>query len=115
MKQLKLRGGTYAYTTFSDVNQSYVRVTAERQKVRPLELAQQCSADIHETMARYRVEVSEFAIPDGAECEQVRQFFLELYRRGILGRKEFPTFFSPDRGVALDEAGVSGYCPKCLD
>lgn len=115
VKQLKLRGGTYAYTTFSDVNQSYVRVTAERQKVLPLELAQQCSADIRETMALYQVEVSEFAIPDASEREQVRQFFLKLYRQGILVRKEFPTFFSPDRGIALDEAGVSGYCPKCLD
>lgn len=115
VKQLKLRGGSYAYTTFSDANQSYVRVTAERQKVQPSQLAQQCSNDIHGTMALYQVEVSDFAIPDAAECEQVRQFFLELYRRGILVRKEFPTFFSPDRGMALDEAGVSGYCPKCLD
>lgn len=115
VKQLKLRGDDYAYTTFSDVNQSYVRVTAERLGLQPSQLAHQCSADIHSTMKLFHIEVDDFPIPDAAECDAVRQFFLELYRRGILVRKEFPTFFSPERGIALDEAGVSGYCPKCLD
>ncbi|CCD96736.1 putative tRNA synthetase [Bradyrhizobium sp. ORS 375] len=114
-RNLKLRGVRCAYTTFSDVNQSYVRVTAERQRIKPYDLARQYSDDIRHTMALYQIDVADFSMPNAVECEQVRQFFLELYRRGILVRKEFPTFFSLDRGTPLDEAGVSGHCPKCLD
>jgi methionyl-tRNA synthetase len=114
-KQLRLLNQSCTVTTFSDVNQSYVRVTAERQNRDPAELAHHWSTDIRDTLKLFQMEADDFLEPDAQSCGFVRQFFLELYARGGLVRKNFPCFFSVDRGVFLDEAGVSGYCPRCLD
>jgi methionyl-tRNA synthetase len=114
-KQLQLREEVCAVTTFSDVNQSYVRVTAERQGRDPAHLAHQWSLDIHDTMKLFHIDIDEFPEPDARNCDLVRMFFLDLYERGMLVRKNFPAFFASDRGVLLDEAGVAGYCPRCLD
>jgi methionyl-tRNA synthetase len=114
-KQLRLRGASCTVTTFSDVNQSYVRVTAERQGRDPRELAHQWSVDINDTLRLFRMQIDDFLEPDVHSCGFVRQFFIDLYTKGRLVRKSSPGFFAVDRGVFLDEAGVSGYCPRCLD
>jgi methionyl-tRNA synthetase len=115
VKQIRLRGESYTVTTFSDVNQSYVRVTAERQNRDPAELAHHWSTDIRDTLQLFHMQADDFLEPDAHSCGFVRRFFLDLYAKGRLVRKSFPGFFAVDRGVYLDEAGVSGYCPRCLD
>lgn len=115
VKQLRLRDEPCTVTTFSDVNQSYVRVTAERQNRDPAELAHHWSTDISETLRLFRMQADDFLEPNAHSCSFVRQFFLDLYAKGRLVRKSYPGFFANDRGVFLDEAGVSGYCPRCLD
>jgi methionyl-tRNA synthetase len=115
VKQLQLRGEFCAVTTFSDANQSYVRVTAERQNRDASELAHYWSNDICETLRLFHMQADDFLEPDTESCSFVRQFFLDLYAKGRLVRKSFPGFFATERGVFLDEAGVSGYCPRCLD
>jgi methionyl-tRNA synthetase len=114
-KQLRLRGESCTVTTFSDVNQSYVRVTAERQNRDPSGLAHYWSNDICETLRLFHMQADDFLEPDAQSCGFVRQFFLDLYAKGRLVRKSLPGFFAAERGVFLDEAGVSGYCPRCLD
>jgi methionyl-tRNA synthetase len=115
VKQLRLRNEACTVTTFSDVNQSYVRVTAERQRRDPMQLAHQWSEDIRETLSLFHMEADDFLEPNLHSCNFVRTFFLDLYERGRLVRKKFPAFFASDRGIFLDEAGVSGHCPRCLD
>jgi methionyl-tRNA synthetase len=113
-KAAKLQGHPCFTTCYSDVNQSYVRVTAKRQKRDPNELSAFWTDDIVKTLTTYNVGVSDY-FPVEAESQSfVRQLFQDLYARSILVKKPFPIFRSLDSGEYLDEAGVSGYCPRCL-
>lgn len=114
-KYTRLTGGRCVVNTFSDVNQSYVRVTAERQQRDPRELAHHWTLDIQATLQQFGCDVDDFLEPDSQSCAFVRSFFLRLNEKGILGKRNFPSFFSEERGCFLDEAGVSGFCPRCLD
>jgi methionyl-tRNA synthetase len=100
--------------TYSDANQSYVRVTAERQNRAPDELARHYTRDILETLAIYGIDVDDYRYPDVRSASFVRDFFLDLYRKGVLVRRPMPFFYAHARQQFLDEAGVSGFCPRCL-
>ncbi|MBP2314296.1 class I tRNA ligase family protein [Azospirillum soli] len=114
-KAQRLAGAATFVTSYSDMNQSYVRVTAERQGVDPTALALGWSRDILETLGTYGCDVDTFHVPDARSNDFVRALFLRLYEAGALVRKPIPFFWSRARGRFLDEAGVSGHCPNCLD
>ncbi|MBS0444643.1 MAG: class I tRNA ligase family protein [Proteobacteria bacterium] len=114
-KASRLAGHPTFVTSYSDVNQSYVRVTAQRQGRDPAELASTWTADIRRTLDLYGCDVGEFLSPDAATADYTRRMFVAMYERGLLVRKPFTFFYSPARKAMLDEAGVSGYCPRCLD
>ena len=113
-KHSRLSGHRCVCMSFSDANQSYVRVTAERQRRDPDELARSWTRDILETLDAYGSDVEDFFYPDVESCNFVRDLFVEMHDKGILHRKSFPFFYSPPRRAFVDEAGVSGYCPRCL-
>jgi len=113
-KHCRLAGHHCFSTSFSDANQSYVRVTAERQRRDPGELAHYWTRDILETLAIYGADVDDFFYPSADSCGFVRKLFCDAYQKGVLKRKAFPFLYSPQRGLLLDEAGVSGFCPRCL-
>ncbi|WP_375411106.1 class I tRNA ligase family protein [uncultured Bradyrhizobium sp.] len=113
-KHYRLAGHRCDVTSYSDINQSYVRVTAERQKRDPRELARHWTQDIRDTLEAYGSDVDDFYYPDEASESFVRKTFLDLCRDGKIRKKEIPVFYSLERGEYLDEAGVSGYCPLCL-
>jgi methionyl-tRNA synthetase len=113
-KAARLRGVACFTTCYSDVNQSYVRVTAERQNRDPHELAAHWTHDIKKTLLKYGVELSDYFAPDATGTTYVRDLFVGLYERGVLKKKPFPVFYSQDTHRYLDEAGVSGICPVCL-
>jgi methionyl-tRNA synthetase len=110
----RLKGANVFTTCYSDVNQSYVRVTALRQKRDPDELANFWTNDIVTTLNAYSIDVNDYFPVDGDSKAAVRALFLDLYERGFLVKKPFPIFRSADTGEFLDEAGVSGHCPTCL-
>src|SRR5436309_1395111 len=70
-KHLRLRSEVCTVTTFSDVNQSYVRVTAERQRRDPLQLAHQWSEDIRETLSLFHMQADHFLEPNVHSCDFV--------------------------------------------
>ena len=113
-KAARLQGSTCFTTCYSDVNQSYVRVTAERQNRDPHKLAAHWTLDIQETLLSYGVELSDYFAPDTTGNAYIRDLFINLYERGVLKKKAFPVFYSQDTKQYLDEAGVSGLCPVCL-
>ncbi|MCW8176474.1 class I tRNA ligase family protein [Verminephrobacter aporrectodeae] len=113
-KAARLRGAACFTTCYSDVNQSYVRVTAERQNRDPHELAAHWTRDIKETLLDHGVELSDYFAPDATGSAYIRDLFVGLYERGVLKKKSFPVFYSKDTASYLDEAGVSGICPVCL-
>jgi methionyl-tRNA synthetase len=113
-KYHRLAGHRCVVTSYSDVNQSYVRVTAERQKRDPRELARHWTQDIRETLEIFGSNVDEFYYPDETSEAFVRETFLRLFRDRIIRKKEMPVFYSLERDEYLDEAGVAGYCPRCL-
>lgn len=115
VKALKRQGLPVHVLSYSDTNQSYVRVTAEKQGADPAALASRWTRDILETLALYGCTVDDYFEPDAASNGFVRALFLGLYEQGIVRKKAFPFFWSPSRGGFLDEAGVSGFCPVCLD
>ncbi|MEO8153336.1 MAG: class I tRNA ligase family protein [Rhizobacter sp.] len=110
----RLQGSKVFTSCYSDVNQSYVRVTALRQKRDPHELADHWTNDIVATLDEASIEVDDYFPVDGASRESVQRLFHDLYARGVLVKKPFPVFRSSLTGEFLDEAGVSGHCPKCL-
>jgi len=113
-KHGRLLGHRRSPITYSDANQSYVRVTAERLHRDPNELALHYTRDIQETLALYDMECEAFRYPDADSSAFVRGLFLRMARDGALVRKPMPFFFSPTRVGFLDEAGVAGFCPRCL-
>lgn len=110
----RLKGAEVFTSCYSDVNQSYVRVTALRQKRDPHELADHWTNDIVATLHDASIHVDDYFPVDSASCESVQQLFHDLYARGVLVKKPFPIFRSLQSGMFLDEAGVSGHCPSCL-
>ncbi|MCF5714920.1 class I tRNA ligase family protein [Pseudomonas tremae] len=110
----RLRGDESFVTCYSDVNQSYVRVTAGRQGVDPHALAAQWTEQIGLTLAKCNIAVNDYYAPNEEANNFVRELFLGLYEQKILVRKPFPFFRERTTGQLLDEAGVSGYCPFCL-
>ncbi len=113
-KQGQLLGERRSPITYSDANQSYVRVTAERLGRAPEELARHHTRDIQDTLALYGMECDEFRYPEAESGRFVRDFFLTMLQGGALVRKPAPFFYSSARACFLDEAGVSGFCPRCL-
>src|SRR4051812_44124005 len=77
-KYHRLAGHRCVATSYSDVNQSYVRVTAERQKRDPRELARHWTRDIRETLEIYGSNVDELYYPDETSEAFVRETFLRL-------------------------------------
>ena len=113
-RALRLQGARVFTSCYSDVNQSYVRVTALRQKRDPHELADHWTNDIVATLDEASIEVDDYFPVDNASRESVQRLFHDLYARGVLVKKPFPVFRSLLTGEFLDEAGVSGHCPSCL-
>ncbi|MEQ8966364.1 MAG: class I tRNA ligase family protein [Azospirillaceae bacterium] len=114
-KAHKQAGKAVFVTTYNDSNQSYVRVTAERQGVDPMTLALGNGRDIVETLGLYGSDIDAYVQPDADSDRFARELFLRLHADGALVAKDMPFFWSPARGAFLDEAGVTGFCPVCLD
>ncbi|CRL98432.1 MULTISPECIES: class I tRNA ligase family protein [Pseudomonas] len=110
----RLRGEESFVTCYSDVNQSYVRVTAGRQGVDPHTLASQWTTQIGRTLSACNIAVDDYYAPDEEANQFVRNLFLALYQEGVLVKKPYPFFRERVTGQLLDEAGVSGFCPHCL-
>ena len=108
-------GETVHVLSYSDTNQSYVRVTAEKQNRDPAELASAWTRDILETLEGFGCTVDDYFEPDPASNGFVRDTIVSLYKKGRLKRKHFTFFYSAQAGGFLDEAGVSGNCSECLD
>lgn len=110
----RLQGAAVFTSCYSDVNQTYVRVTAARQGRDPHELAAFWTKDIVSTLESYAVDIDDYFPVDEDSQAYVRALFVGLYQRGILVKKPFPVYRSRTTGEHLDEAGVSGFCPSCL-
>lgn len=110
----RLQGLRVFGSCYSDVNQSYVRVTALRQGRDPHELADHWTNDIVATLDLADIRVDDYFPVDGDSRRAVQTLFHDLYARGVLRRKPFPVFRSRSTGAYEDEAGVSGHCPTCL-
>lgn len=110
----RLQGIDSFVTCYSDVNQSYVRVTAGRQGVEPHALAERWTRNIGHTLSRCDIAVDDYYAPDAEANQYVRDLFLKLYANGVLVKKPYPFLRDRASGQLLDEAGVSGYCPACL-
>lgn len=110
----RLKGAKVFRTCYSDVNQSYVRVTALRQKRDPGQLADHWTNDIVATLDEAAVGVDDYFPVDGESRQTVQRLFHDLYARGVLRKKPFAVFRSAQTAEYLDEAGVTGHCPKCL-
>ncbi len=110
----RLKGSEVFTTCYSDVNQSYVRVTALRQGRDPHELADHWTNDIVTTLDEASIDVDDYFPVDGNSRAAVQQLFHDLYASGVLVKKPFPIFRSRLTGEYLDEAGVTGHCPSCL-
>jgi methionyl-tRNA synthetase len=110
----RLDGATVFTSCYSDLNQSYVRVTALRQKRDPHELADYWTRDIIETLDLASISVDDYFPTDAKSKTEVQQIFHGLFCRGVLTKKKFPVYKSIQTAEFLDEAGVSGYCPACL-
>jgi methionyl-tRNA synthetase len=110
----RLQGTEVYVTSYSDLNQSYVRVTAERQGQDPTALALAMTTDIVETLGVYDVSIDAMEVPGGDMSAATRDRVVQLYEQGQLIRKEMSFFYSAERDMLLDEAGVSGFCPTCL-
>lgn len=110
----RLIGSPVFTSCYSDINQSYVRITAQRQKRDPDELAEYWTRDIIKTLEEYSIDVNDYFPVDNESKDSVRSLFHRLYREGVLVKKSYPIFHSCETGDYLDEAGVSGFCPTCL-
>lgn len=110
----RLQGARVFTSCYSDVNQSYVRVTALRQGRDPHELADHWTNDIVATLDEASIGVDDYFPVDGESRRAVQRLFHGLYDQGVLVKKRFPVFRSQQTGEFLDEAGVTGHCPKCL-
>lgn len=114
-KAMQAKGHNVQVLSYSDSNQSYVRATAEKQERDPAELALTWTKDILKTLDVYGCQVDLYFEPHADSNDFVREVVLRLYEEGHLRKKQLPFFYSLKRRVFLDEAGVSGNCPKCLD
>lgn len=115
VKSMQKQGQTVHVLSYSDTNQSYVRATAEKQGCDPKTLASEWTRDILQTLALYNCQVDQYFEPDVESNEFVRNIILKMFERGVLKKKPHPFFYSLDREIFLDEAAVSGLCPRCLD
>lgn len=115
IKSMLAKGHSLHVLSYSDTNQSYVRATAEKQNRDPAELASYWTRDIVETLKKFKCTVDDYFEPDASSNAFVRDAIQDLYARGRLKRKEYGFFYAPQLDKFLDEAGVSGNCPECLD
>ncbi|MBV7262652.1 class I tRNA ligase family protein [Photobacterium sp. WH77] len=113
-RALRLQGAPCFVSCYSDIHQSYVRVTAQRQNRSPEELSQFWSEEIHKTLTQYNVSVDDYFVPEQESKNFVRGIFHRLYEDSVLIKKKMPFFRMKNDKVWLDEAGVSGFCPSCM-
>lgn len=114
-KALQAVGYSVHVLSYSDTNQSYVRATAERQNCDPQALASGWTQNILETLSAYGCQVDHYFEPNAETNGFVRDTVCDLFNSGILKKRPLPFFYAHERGEFLDEAGVSGLCPRCLD
>lgn len=110
----RLSGKESFMSCYTDIHQTYVRATAERQGIDPSELYNFWSNDIRSTLDKYNVSFDDFFIPEEEDNNFVRKTIQKLYSDGKIIKKTFPFFFSESDQRWHDEAGISGNCPVCL-
>lgn len=114
-KAVQALGKSVHVLSYSDTNQSYVRVTAEKQNRDPVQLASYWANDIHETLNLFCCQINQYFELNIDTNKFVRDLIYDLYDKNILKKKSYPFLYLPDQEVFLDEAGACGHCPRCLD
>ncbi len=110
----RLRGCEVIFGSYSDSNQSYVKTSAERLKMRPAELCRKYTAEIRETLAAAEIRMDAWVAPDQTHVALTRDFLRRLYDEGKLITKEKELYYCEELGQFVFEAYLSGHCPECL-
>ncbi|MEM8796116.1 MAG: class I tRNA ligase family protein [Pseudomonadota bacterium] len=111
---LRLNKEPVMFVTGSDANQAYVLSSAEKRGQAPEQMVQECSAQIQNSLNLAKVSYDAFVVPDERHRKVVQEFYLDLYRQGLLKIKSLPSLWSEKQCRYCDYSFVTGFCPNCF-
>jgi methionyl-tRNA synthetase len=109
-----LTGRPVVYSTVTDDSQSYVATTAARRGLSPADLAATSTAQIAASVAAAGLSMPGLPPVDERYARTVRDFVLELHRRGAFRLREVKLPYATSAGQFLYDGLLSGSCPTCL-
>ncbi len=114
-KYLKLRSLDVSYTSGADENQTYVPAKAKQLRKDTLQVMNEYTQSILETLENFNATPDYFLIPhqDSAYQKFVQDFFSTLVTKGALVEKEQDYPFCKTCQHFLHESMLSGKCPHC--
>ncbi len=107
-------GRNVLYSTVTDDSQSYVATTAARQGITPAALAAASTAAIEASAAAAGLTIPGLPPVDGRYADTVRDFVLDLHRRGAFRLREVKLPYASGTGRHLYDGLLAGSCPTCL-
>lgn len=114
-RYLKAKGSEVFYITGADDHQSYVPFKGEQQNHSPRNVADYFGEEIYQTLKMANIQPDLFVKPNESlnHVQYVQNFFLDLYKRGLLIEKEVEAYYCEPCEKFLYEAHIKGICPHC--
>lgn len=112
---LELQGTNAFHVTGRDDNQSYVLRKALDQNRTPLDLANDYSDRMEQTLVSNAIRIDHYGHPTNSpyHVNLTQRIIKELYDKGIVFERDVDSLFCVTTGKYLHEAHVHGLCPHC--
>ena len=110
----RLKGSDIVYICGSDEHGVAITIRAEQEGVPPQSIIDRFHELNKKSFERFGMSFDNYSrtsLP--IHHETAREFFLDLYNKGILTKKKESQFYDEDAGMFLPDRYVEGTCPKC--
>ncbi|MCZ6819872.1 MAG: methionine--tRNA ligase [Calditrichaeota bacterium] len=110
----RLKGSDVVYICGSDEHGVAITIRAEQEGVPPQSIIDRFHELNKKSFERFGMSFDNYSrtsLP--IHHETAREFFLDLYNKGILTKKKESQFYDEDAGMFLPDRYVEGTCPKC--
>jgi methionyl-tRNA synthetase len=110
----RLKGRSVAFFCGSDEHGVPITLRADTEKITPQAVVDRYHASNKVAFERFGMSFDNYSrtsLP--LHHETAQEFFLELYRRGILHEKKEKQFYDETAGMFLPDRYVEGTCPVC--
>lgn len=110
----RMKGNEVMYVSGSDEYGTPTTIAADRQKISPQEIVDRFHREQEESFRNLDINFDFFSRTTYKEhAETVKEFFLDIYGKGLLKEKTMVSPFCPTDNRFMPDRYIEGTCPHC--